>query len=146
MFQIPHHTTLSQKVCSHDIQTCDYKPTLIIKKKIIFTDSERVSERAPQPTTDELIRALEDVHLGYLVSRFSGLDTTNEWSSVLSLGEQQRLAFARLLLSKPDLVLLDESTSALDEPNEVIIIKYHPTFILFYYYIYSNLLLNSIFF
>ncbi|XP_023737010.1 ABC transporter D family member 2, chloroplastic [Lactuca sativa] len=81
-------------------------------------DSERVSERAPQPTTDELIRALEDVHLGYLVSRFSGLDTTNEWSSVLSLGEQQRLAFARLLLSKPDLVLLDESTSALDEPNE----------------------------
>ncbi|KAI3510044.1 hypothetical protein L1887_25571 [Cichorium endivia] len=76
------------------------------------------SARAPQPTTEDLIQALEDVHLGYLVSRFSGLDTTNEWSSVLSLGEQQRLAFARLLLSKPDLVLLDESTSALDEPNE----------------------------
>lgn len=114
MFQIPHHTTLNQKVCSHEIQTCDYKPTLFI-----FTDLERVSERAPQPTTDELMKALEDVHLGYLLSRFSGLDTTNEWSSVLSLGEQQRLAFARLLLSKPDLVLLDESTSALDEPNEV---------------------------
>lgn len=80
--------------------------------------SEGVSVRAPRPTTDDLIRALEDVHLGYLLSRFSGLDTTNEWSSVLSLGEQQRLAFARLLLSKPDLVLLDESTSALDEPNE----------------------------
>ncbi|KAK9057075.1 hypothetical protein SSX86_024442 [Deinandra increscens subsp. villosa] len=80
--------------------------------------SEVVSAQSLQPSTDELIKALEDVHLGYLLSRFSGLDTTNEWSSVLSLGEQQRLAFARLLLSRPDLVLLDESTSALDEANE----------------------------
>ncbi|GAB2222858.1 hypothetical protein Droror1_Dr00016988 [Drosera rotundifolia] len=71
-----------------------------------------------KPTTDDLVKLLEDVRLGYLLSRFNGLDTTCEWSSVLSLGEQQRLAFARLLLSKPDLVLLDESTSALDEANE----------------------------
>lgn len=42
-----------------------------------------------------------------------------EWSSVLSLGEQQRLAFARVLLSKPSIALMDESTSALDEDNEV---------------------------
>ncbi|XP_076947874.1 ABC transporter D family member 2, chloroplastic-like [Bidens hawaiensis] len=70
-----------------------------------------------QPKTDDLVKALEDVRLGYVLSRF-GLDTVNEWSSVLSLGEQQRLAFARLLLSQPDLVLLDESTSALDEGNE----------------------------
>ncbi|KAJ0501074.1 putative ABC-type fatty-acyl-CoA transporter [Helianthus annuus] len=80
--------------------------------------SEVGSAQPLQPNTEELIKALEDVHLGYLLSRFSGLDTTNEWSSVLSLGEQQRLAFARLLLSRPDLVLLDESTSALDEANE----------------------------
>lgn len=71
-----------------------------------------------KPTTDDLVKLLEDVRLGYLLSRFNGLDTTCEWSSVLSLGEQQRLAFARLLLSQPDLVLLDESTSALDEANE----------------------------
>ncbi|XP_076890219.1 ABC transporter D family member 2, chloroplastic-like [Bidens hawaiensis] len=70
-----------------------------------------------QPKTDDLVKALEDVRLGYVLARF-GLDTVNEWSSVLSLGEQQRLAFARLLLSRPDLVLLDESTSALDEDNE----------------------------
>ncbi|KAI3675629.1 hypothetical protein L1987_85220 [Smallanthus sonchifolius] len=80
--------------------------------------SEAVSGQPLQPNTDELVQALEDVQLGYLLSRFDGLDTTNEWSSVLSLGEQQRLAFARLLLSRPDLVLLDESTSALDEANE----------------------------
>ncbi|KAK8603328.1 hypothetical protein V6N13_085518 [Hibiscus sabdariffa] len=70
------------------------------------------------PTTDELTQVLEDVRLGYILSRFKGLDTVYEWSSVLSLGEQQRLAFARLLLSKPKLALLDESTSALDEANE----------------------------
>lgn len=72
------------------------------------------------PTSDELTKVLEDVHLGHLLDRFS-LDSIHEWSSVLSLGEQQRLAFARILLSKPRLVLLDESTSALDEPNEVIL-------------------------
>nr|XP_043617632.1 ABC transporter D family member 2, chloroplastic-like [Erigeron canadensis] len=87
-----------------------------------LTDSvlplENVSARSQQPTADDLIQALEDVHLGHLLSRFSGLDATNEWSRVLSLGEQQRLAFARLLLSRPDLVLLDESTSALDDANE----------------------------
>ena len=76
----------------------------------------------PKPTTEDLIQVLEDVRLGYILPRFSTLDSTYEWSSVLSLGEQQRLAFARLLLSKPKLVLLDESTSALDEANEVCIL------------------------
>ncbi|KAG8365308.1 hypothetical protein BUALT_Bualt18G0091200 [Buddleja alternifolia] len=78
---------------------------------------EDADARPMKPTTDHLIRVLEDVRLGYILSRFD-LDNTYEWSSVLSVGEQQRLAFARLLLSKPNLVLLDESTSALDEDNE----------------------------
>lgn len=82
---------------------------------------ENTSEKPSKPTTEDLIQALEDVRLGYILARFSSLDTSYEWSSVLSLGEQQRLAFARLLLSKPKLVLLDESTSALDEANEVFI-------------------------
>lgn len=78
---------------------------------------EYVNSKLLKPTTDKLVQVLEDVRIDYILSRFS-LDSTCEWSSVLSLGEQQRLAFARLLLSKPYLVLLDESTSALDEANE----------------------------
>lgn len=76
------------------------------------------SKRSRMPSTDDLVKVLEDVRLDYLLARFNSLDLTYEWSSVLSLGEQQRLAFARLLLSKPKLALLDESTSALDEDNE----------------------------
>ncbi|XP_058095366.1 ABC transporter D family member 2, chloroplastic [Magnolia sinica] len=82
-----------------------------------------VGKESDKPTVDDLIRVLEEVRLGDIISRFNGLDSIYEWSSVLSLGEQQRLAFARLLLSKPKLVLLDESTSALDEANEVHLYK-----------------------
>lgn len=83
------------------------------------SNSESASGKPCKPTTHDLIQVLENVRLGYILSRFGSLDSMHEWSSVLSLGEQQRLAFARLLLSKPKLVLLDESTSALDEANEV---------------------------
>jgi vitamin B12/bleomycin/antimicrobial peptide transport system ATP-binding/permease protein len=47
-----------------------------------------------------------------------GLDAEKDWAAVLSQGEQQRLAFARILLSQPKYVILDEATSALDVPNE----------------------------
>ncbi len=87
------------------------------------TNSENVRGKPGKPTTDDLIQVLENVRLGYILSQFGSLDSTYEWSSVLSLGEQQRLAFARLLLSKPKLVLLDESTSALDEVNEVLTVS-----------------------
>lgn len=79
-----------------------------------------VGENPDRPSTDDLIQVLDKVGLSYLLTRFSSLDIICEWSSVLSLGEQQRIAFARLLLSRPKLVLLDESTSALDETNEVL--------------------------
>jgi ABC-type uncharacterized transport system fused permease/ATPase subunit len=72
------------------------------------------------PTDDQRVEVLERVRLGHLMDRCDGLDSNVEWASVLSLGEQQRLAFARLLLSRPQLALMDESTSALDESNEVI--------------------------
>jgi vitamin B12/bleomycin/antimicrobial peptide transport system ATP-binding/permease protein len=62
--------------------------------------------------------ALEKVNLADLAERFGGFDGVEEWGDVLSLGEQQRLTFARILLSKPDFAILDEATSALDLANE----------------------------
>lgn len=47
-----------------------------------------------------------------------GLDAELEWSHVLSLGEQQRLAFLRLLLHEPSMAFLDEATGALDNATE----------------------------
>jgi ABC-type uncharacterized transport system fused permease/ATPase subunit len=78
-------------------------------------------EQFKKPSSDDIIHALEIVRLGDILSRYGGLESIHEWSSVLSLGEQQRLAFARLLLSRPKLALLDESTSALDNANEVLL-------------------------
>jgi putative ATP-binding cassette transporter len=69
---------------------------------------------------DEAITAvLEDVHLHDIFARVGGdLGKVVDWANVLSLGEQQRVAFARLFLKKPAIAFLDESTSALDEENE----------------------------
>jgi len=69
--------------------------------------------------SDEDLKAiLQLVNLPDLDERFDGFGAVEDWSSVLSLGEQQRLTFARLLLNKPQYAILDEATSALDLSNE----------------------------
>ena len=58
---------------------------------------------------------LQQVQLAHLQER---LEQEQDWSRILSLGEQQRLAFARLLLHKPQVAFLDEATASLDEGLE----------------------------
>jgi putative ATP-binding cassette transporter len=74
--------------------------------------------RASGTSDERLYEALRVVNLSDLCERFGGLDAEMHWADVLSPGEQQRLAFARLLLNRPRYAFLDEATSALDVDNE----------------------------
>ncbi len=65
---------------------------------------------------EELVAALRAVGLPQLAER---LDEEGNWAQRLSIGEQQRLAFARVLLARPEIVFLDEATSALDDAAEM---------------------------
>jgi len=66
----------------------------------------------------QLLQILEQVHLPQLADRVGGLDAVEDWLKLLSVGEQQRLAFGRVLVHQPGIVILDEATSALDSGNE----------------------------
>ncbi|WP_026433726.1 ABC transporter ATP-binding protein/permease [Paracidovorax oryzae] len=66
----------------------------------------------------QLLEVLDAVHLPDLAGRVGGLDAVRDWEKELSIGEQQRLAFARVLVRQPRTVILDEATSALDSANE----------------------------
>lgn len=68
----------------------------------------------------EFGEALRDVGLSHLAGR---LAEEASWPHVLSLGEQQRISLARTLLMKPDILFLDESTSAIDEEGEATLYK-----------------------
>ena len=67
---------------------------------------------------EKLQELLVRVNLPELIARFGGLEAELDWAKVLSVGEQQRVAFARVLLAAPRYVILDEATSALDIANE----------------------------
>ena len=94
----------------------------------------------------ELLQWLDRVNLPTLAGRFGGLDAEVDWSRVLSVGEQQRLAFVRVLLARPRYLLLDESTSALDADNEAslygllaglsitpVSVSHHPTIVKYHH-------------
>jgi putative ATP-binding cassette transporter len=80
-----------------------------------LADALAYPRAAAELSRDSLIEALGGVGLPELVDR---LDEDGNWAQRLSIGEQQRLAFARVLLARPEIVFLDEATSALDEAAE----------------------------
>lgn len=79
-----------------------------LREQLLYPNHQRAISNLQVLTT------LEQVNLSNLVKKFGGLDALEDWSPVLSVGEQQRLVFARLRLTEPVYALLDEATSALD--------------------------------
>eukprot|EP00746_Dinoflagellata_sp_MGD_P034275 gnl/MRDRNA2_/MRDRNA2_181893_c0_seq1.p1 gnl/MRDRNA2_/MRDRNA2_181893_c0~~gnl/MRDRNA2_/MRDRNA2_181893_c0_seq1.p1 ORF type:complete len:698 (-),score=102.35 gnl/MRDRNA2_/MRDRNA2_181893_c0_seq1:271-2181(-) len=87
----------------------------------VFTGSHVMKQSL---SDHDLLEILKAVDLEQLPVRsgdgdpLKGLETVIDWSNTLSLGEQQRLAFGRLLVNRPRLAILDEATSALDVEAE----------------------------
>ena len=78
-------------------------------------------QEVPEEISPEIVEMMERVGIDGLKDRLNDVD---DWSRILSLGEQQRLQFLRIFLMKPDIIFLDESTSSLDEENEENAYKY----------------------
>ncbi len=77
--------------------------------------------KAPDGITDEVLKdTLHKVGLDHLRDR---LDEAERWDLILSGGEQQRVAFSRTLVHKPDWIFMDEATSALDEAGQEMVMK-----------------------
>jgi putative ATP-binding cassette transporter len=77
---------------------------------------------APAPTDEQIVVALRAVHLDPLLDRIGGLDTAHDWDAILSLGEQQLIACARLLLAAPQFAFLDrvETTLSSEQCDDVL--------------------------
>ena len=85
--------------------------------------SQLVYPQSEEGADDDVIRgALKKVHFTEVLDRVDGdFGRSVDWTNILSLGEQQRVSFARIFLRKPVLAFLDEATSSLDEENERIL-------------------------
>ena len=94
-----------------------------LRQQLIYPQADADWEAA-RGTDAALLDALHQVQLTRLAADgVEGLDAVRDWADELSLGEQQRLAFARVLIRRPRLVILDEATSALDIANEAVMYK-----------------------
>ncbi|MCJ1394163.1 hypothetical protein MMC18_007041 [Xylographa bjoerkii] len=88
-----------------------------LRDQVIYPHSE-MDMRDSGRRDHELSRVLEEVHLGYLPDREGGWDCRKEWKNVLSGGEKQRMAMARLMYHEPRYAFIDEGTSAVSSDVE----------------------------
>jgi putative ATP-binding cassette transporter len=86
-----------------------YVPSGTLRRAASYPDA------AHSRSVEEIAKVLKKVGLGHLVEH---LDEERPWDQTLSGGEKQRLAFARILLLRPDIIVLDEATAALDSRSE----------------------------
>jgi ATP-binding cassette, subfamily D (ALD), peroxisomal long-chain fatty acid import protein len=91
-----------------------------LRDQVIYPDSEmEMRDRGRRDV--ELSSVLEDARLEYLPDREGGWDTRKDWKDVLSGGEKQRMAIARLLYHEPRYAFIDEGTSAVSSDVEGIL-------------------------
>ncbi|KAL9582276.1 MAG: hypothetical protein Q9212_003385 [Teloschistes hypoglaucus] len=88
-----------------------------LRDQVIYPHTE-IDMRESGRSDRDLKTVLEAVRLGYLPDREGGWDTRKEWKDVLSGGEKQRMAFARLLYHEPRFAIIDEGTSAVSSDVE----------------------------
>jgi putative ATP-binding cassette transporter len=101
--------TLPQNATLLFIPQKPYLPILSLREIVCY----------PQPATQYSDTAIaEALHTVGLATLTTSLDVIAHWSQSLSMGEQQKLAFARIFLHKPGILLLDEVTASLDESAE----------------------------
>jgi vitamin B12/bleomycin/antimicrobial peptide transport system ATP-binding/permease protein len=86
-----------------------YLPLGTLRGAVTYPDA------AQSRSAEEIANVLDKVELGHLAER---LEEDRPWDQILSGGEKQRLAFARILLHRPDIIVLDEATAALDSPSQ----------------------------
>ncbi|KAI7862588.1 ABC transporter transmembrane region 2-domain-containing protein [Spinellus fusiger] len=100
-----------------------YLPLGTFRDQIIYPETPA---DAKQRGFDDaaLITLLENVHLGYIVEREGGWNTVQDWADVLSGGEKQRVAMARLFYHRPQFAILDECTSAVSVDIEGIMYEH----------------------
>jgi ATP-binding cassette, subfamily D (ALD), peroxisomal long-chain fatty acid import protein len=91
-----------------------------LRDQVIYPHTE-MDMRDAGRRDHELQRVLDEARLGYLTEREGGWDTRKEWKDVLSGGEKQRMAIARLLYHEPRYAFIDEGTSAVSSDVEGIL-------------------------
>ncbi len=101
------HLDLPQRKDTLFIPQRPYMPIGTLKEAALYPGHEG--------NTEEIISLMKECGLARWADH---LDEEGDWSHILSLGEQQKLAFVRIFLNRPKWVFLDEATSAMDEETE----------------------------